>query len=394
MGAIHAGEARDGTYCVLVSRISVAAVHDRPRRGAARAAHDGLVRNVAKAHQGSEAVGAADGLSFTFRGVRQALRCAVAVQQALSPTGGGEQPPRLGLHVGEMTVCNGVLEGPVLALATELAMVARGGEILVSSLVREIARDSLELQFEEAREVKLPGSAGHLVAHSVCWGEGSMPRLRVVIADDAALVRDGVAALLRESGVEVVATAGDAGELYEAVGRHRPDVALIDIRMPPSYTDEGLAAAEHIRAAFPGVGVLVLSQHLDARYALRVSQANPASTGYLLKDRVTDSQVLLGALRRIAAGGCVIDESIAEGLVVRASALARLDELTERERGVLALIAEGLSNRAIAERLVVTPKTVETHIGQIFLKLGLREASGEDRRVAAVLAFLQVDQPG
>jgi DNA-binding NarL/FixJ family response regulator len=215
-----------------------------------------------------------------------------------------------------------------------------------------------------------------------------------VIADDAALVRDGVAALLRENGVEVAATAGDAGELYEAVVSHRPDVALIDIRMPPSFTDEGLVAAEHIRSAFPGVGVLVLSQHLDARYALRVSEASPASTGYLLKDRVSDSRVLLEALRRIAAGGCVIDGSIAESLVARASALARLDELTDRERGVLALIAEGLSNRAIAERLVVTPKTVETHIGQVFLKLGLHDASGEDRRVAAVLAFLRADQPG
>ena len=135
--------------------------------------------------------------------------------------------------------------------------------------------------------------------------------------------------------------------------------------------------------------MLVLSQHLDARYALRVAEANPARTGYLLKDRVTDSRVLFDALERIAAGGCVIDAAVAEGLVSRASALARIDELTDREREVLALVAEGLTNRAIAERLVVTQKTVETHIGQIFLKLGLRDAEGEDRRVAAVLAYLQ-----
>lgn len=333
-------------------------------------------------------------MSFTFRGVRQAVSCAIAIQQVLSHAEGSEPRPRVGVHVGEMTVRDGVLEGPALALAAQLATVARGGQILVSGLVRELARDFGELCFEEPREVKLPGLAGHLVVHSVWWEEGRVPRLRVVIADDAALVRDGVAALLRENGVEVAATAGDAGELYEAVVSHRPDVALIDIRMPPSFTDEGLVAAEHIRSAFPGVGVLVLSQHLDARYALRVSEASPASTGYLLKDRVSDSRVLLEALRRIAAGGCVIDGSIAESLVARASALARLDELTDRERGVLALIAEGLSNRAIAERLVVTPKTVETHIGQVFLKLGLHDASGEDRRVAAVLAFLRADQPG
>jgi DNA-binding NarL/FixJ family response regulator len=394
MRPLHAQDARDGTYSVLVSEIDVGGIHDQARRQVARGAHDERVRGVADAHQGSETAGTAGGLGFSFRSVRQGLRCAIAVQQAFSGIPEQESRPRVGLHVGEMTVIHGVLEGPVLAFATQLAMVAHSGEILVSGLARELARDSQELAFEEGQEVKLPGLGGHLTVHSLSWGDGSLLRLRVVLADDAALVRDGVAALLRESGVEVVATAGDAGELYEAVGRHRPDVALIDIRMPPSYTDEGLVAAEHIRATFPGVGVLVLSQHLDARYALRVSQANPASRGYLLKDRVTDSQVLLGALRRIATGGCVIDESIAEGLVVRASALARLDELTERERAVLALIAEGLSNRAIAERLVVTPKTVETHIGQIFLKLGLREAFGEDRRVAAVLAFLQVDQPG
>jgi DNA-binding NarL/FixJ family response regulator len=215
----------------------------------------------------------------------------------------------------------------------------------------------------------------------------------VVIADDAALVRDGVAALLRDRGVEVVGTASDSTGLDEEVARHRPDVALVDIRMPPTFTDEGLVAAERIRARFPEVGVLVLSQHLDARYALRVAQASPARTGYLLKDRVTDSRVLFDALERIADGGCVIDAAVAEGLVARASALARIEELTEREREVLGLVAEGRSNRAIAERLVVTQKTVETHIGQIFLKLGLRDVQGEDRRVAAVLTYLRAAQP-
>jgi DNA-binding NarL/FixJ family response regulator len=206
-------------------------------------------------------------------------------------------------------------------------------------------------------------------------------------------VREGVAALLRDHGVEVAATAADAAGLYEAVARHLPDVALVDIRMPPTFTDEGLVVAERIRAGFPGVGVLVLSQHLDARYALRVADASPARTGYLLKDRVSDPRVLFEALERIGAGGCVIDEAVAEGLVARASALARIDELTEREREVLALVAEGRSNGAIAERLVVTPKTVETHIGQIFLKLGLRDVEGEDRRVAAVLAYLRAARP-
>src|SRR5262249_54852960 len=184
-----------------------------------------------------------------------------------------------------------------------------------------------------------------------------------------------------------------AVELYPAVAGHLPDVALVDIRMPPTFTDEGLAAAERIRAGFPEVGVLVLSQHLDVRYAIRVAEGNPARTGYLLKDRVTDSRILFDALDRIAAGGCVIDQAVAEALVTRASALALIDQLTDREREVLALVAEGLTNRAIAERLVVTPKTVETHVGRIFLKLGLRELDREDHRVAAVLAYLRAAQP-
>src|SRR5262249_99892 len=274
-----------------------------------------------------------------------------------------------------------------------LGGVARGGQVVASAVVRELAGADPALHFGAGREVGLPGLSGRIVVHEVRWG-GQRRRLRVVIADDAALVRDGVAALLRDNDVEVLAAVADAGELHEAVARHVPAVARIDIRMPPAVTERGLGAAERIRVGFPEVGVLVLSQHLDARYAVRVAGASPARTGYLLKDRVTDSHVLFDALERIAAGGCVIDTAVAEGLMARASALARIDELTEREREVLALVAEGLSNRAIAEKLVVTQKTVETHIGQIFLKLGLRDVEGEDRRVVAVLTYLRAGHPG
>ena len=325
-----------------------------------------------------------DDRTVAFRSAAQAVQCAVELAQ--------ESPTAIGLHAGEIGGGDPHDARPVF-LAARLAALAREGQVLASALVRELVADDPDLRMGEAREVSLPGLAGRMTVHEVPWGERRRV-LRVVIADDAALVRDGVAALLRDHGVEVAATAGDAAELYEAVARHLPDVALIDIRMPPSFTDEGLMAAEQIRAGFPDVGVLVLSQHLDARYALRVSEGNPARTGYLLKDRVTDSRILLDAIERIAAGGCVIDQAVADGLMARASALARIDELTEREREVLALVAEGHSNRAIAERLVVTQKTVETHIGQIFLKLGLRVADGEDRRVAAVLAYLRAAQPG
>ena len=353
----------EGTYTVLVQRRRGACGRDRRRHGGV-------------------AVG---DRALAFRSAAKAVRCAVAIEEAAGPP--------IGLHAGEIGPGEAVAARPVV-LAARLASLAREGQALASTLVRELAAGDPGLRFGGAREVSLPGLAGRMTVHEVRWGEQRRRALRVVIADDAALVRDGVAALLRDHGVEVAATAGDAAGLYEAVARHLPDVALVDIRMPPTFTDEGLVAAERIRAGFSDVGVLVLSQHLDARYALRVAERNPARTGYLLKDRVTDSRILVDALERIAAGGCVIDPAVAEGLVTRASALARIDELTEREREVLALVAEGLTNRAIAERLVVTQKTVETHIGQIFLKLGLRDVEGEDRRVAAVLAYLRAAQPG
>ena len=367
----------DGTYTVLVAE----------REGSGGRA-TGEWHELVGRHGGVELGAAAIGLAAAFRSATAAVRCAVAVQEAQ------EVPSELalGIQTGELDAA-AIESARSVGQAARLAGLAGGGQVLASALVRQLAGDDPDLHFGEARDVSLPGLAGRIAVHEVRWGARRKRALSVVIADDAALVRDGVAALLRDHGVEVAALASDAAELREAVARHRPDVVLVDIRMPPSFTDEGLVAAERIRVGFPEVGVLVLSQHLDVRYALRVAEASPRRTGYLLKDRVTDSRVLFDALERIADGGCVIDPAVAEGLVARASALARIEELTQREREVLALVAEGRSNRAIAERLVVTQKTVETHIGQIFLKLGLREAQGEDRRVAAVLAYLRASQP-
>jgi DNA-binding NarL/FixJ family response regulator len=368
---------QDGTYTVLVA--------ERKSSGTptTRDWHELVDR-----HGGVELEATATGLAAAFRSATAAVRCAVAIQEVQ----GSPSELAAGIHTGELRAAAHATARSVVQ-AARLAELAVAGQVLASTLVRQLIGDDPDLHFGEERDVNLPGLAGRIAVHEVRWGARRKRALRVVIADDAALVRDGVAALLRDHGVEVAATASDSAELREAVARHRPDVALVDIRMPPSFTDEGLVAAERIRAGFPEVGVLVLSQHLDVRYALRVAEASPGGTGYLLKDRVTDSRVLFDALERIADGGCVVDAAVAEGLVARASALARIEELTEREREVLALVAEGHSNRAIAERLVVTQKTVETHIGQIFLKLGLREAQGEDRRVAAVLAYLHASQP-
>jgi DNA-binding NarL/FixJ family response regulator len=213
--------------------------------------------------------------------------------------------------------------------------------------------------------------------------------MRIVIADDEMLLREGVARLLADAGFDVVGKATDARELMRAVRLTGPDVAIIDIKMPPTHTDEGLVAAREIRSAHPGVGVLVLSHYLESVYAMRLLEEHPERVGYLLKERVSDIAVLADALRRIAEGECVLDPTIVRRLVNRPREHSPLDDLTERERQVLELIAAGHSNQAICDRLFVSPKTVETHIHQIFQKLELTESPHSHRRVLAVLAFLR-----
>ena len=213
--------------------------------------------------------------------------------------------------------------------------------------------------------------------------------MRVVIADDSVLLREGLARVLTEGGFEVVAQAADADELRQAVRRFKPDVAIIDVRMPPTHTDEGARAAVEIRAEQPEVGVLVLSQVIEAAHALRLFSERPDGFGYLLKDRVLEIDDFLDSVRRVGRGGTAIDPEVIGQLVGRRREDDPLEELTPREREVLGLMAEGLSNRGICEKLVVSPKTVETHVNSIFLKLGLLPAPDEHRRVLAVLTFLR-----
>jgi serine/threonine-protein kinase len=214
--------------------------------------------------------------------------------------------------------------------------------------------------------------------------------LRLVLADDSMLLREGIARLLTESGFEIVGQAGGADELVAAVRRHRPDVAIIDIRMPPDHTDEGLRAAEAIRAEHgTEVGILVLSQYVETSFALRLVADGVGGVGYLLKDRVDDLADFADAIRRIARGGSVIDPEVVARLVGSRRTRVPLDDLTVREREVLALIAEGRSNQAIGDRLFLAPKTIEAHIASIFSKLGLLPAPDDHRRVLAVLAHLR-----
>jgi serine/threonine-protein kinase len=213
--------------------------------------------------------------------------------------------------------------------------------------------------------------------------------VRVVIADDAPLIREGVARLLAENGVEVVDQVGDADALLTRVRDLRPDVALVDIRMPPTHTDEGLRAAREIRTRYSDTAVLVLSQHLELDYALRLVEEKPERVGYLLKERVGRIDQLLDAVRRVAAGECVVDRAVVDELLARQRRVDPLEELTQREREILALMAEGRSNQGISRALWLSPKTVETHIRSAFAKLGIQEAPENNRRVLAVLAYLR-----
>ena len=213
--------------------------------------------------------------------------------------------------------------------------------------------------------------------------------MRVVVADDVMLTREGIVRLLRDAGIDVVAEAEDAEALLREVRKEQPDVAVVDIKMPPTHTNEGLVAAQAIRADHPETGVLVLSQYVEPSYAMRLIQDHPERVGYLLKERVFDIAIVVDALRRIVDGETVIDPTIVARLLGRRRRAGPLEGLTGREREVLGLVAEGMSNRAIAARLFVTERTVEAHIGQCFLKLGLRDDPTAHRRVLAVLAFLR-----
>jgi DNA-binding NarL/FixJ family response regulator len=212
--------------------------------------------------------------------------------------------------------------------------------------------------------------------------------MRVVIADDEVLLREGLERLLTEAGFEVTGKVGNPDELLRKVRLTRPDVAIVDIKMPPTHTDEGLEAAQQIRVTYPQTAVLVLSHYLDSRYATRLIEQHPGGVGYLLKERVSDLALLTDALARLHDGECVIDPTIVSRLMHRSQA-SPLDELTDRERDVLVLIAEGRSNKAICDRLYLSPKTVEGHVKHIFQKLDISDSVDDHRRVLAVIAYLR-----
>lgn len=213
--------------------------------------------------------------------------------------------------------------------------------------------------------------------------------MRVVVAEDSLLFREGLVRLVEDAGLEVVAQTEDAEQLMKAVDRDRPDLAIVDVRMPPTHTDEGLQAAADLRSRQPPLNVMVLTHHVETHAAMHLLRDNPSGVGYLLKDRVTDLAEFVDAVRRVGSGGSVIDPEVVAILLDRRRAHDPVSELTEREREVLALVAEGRSNQAIGDQLFISPRTVESHVSSILTKLGLLPSAEDDRRVLAVLTYLR-----
>jgi DNA-binding NarL/FixJ family response regulator len=337
-----------------------------------------------------------------FDSPRGAIAAACALQARFVSTAIGDADLPLlvgiGLDVGEAVPVEGGYRGAALNLAARLCSLAAPGEILASTTTRQLAGPLDDISYEDRGRTRLKGITDPVPVVRVRAHDDVSARLasrdlraamRVAVADDSVLLREGVVRVLKESGFVVTAQAGDADELLAFVTADPPDVVVTDIRMPPTNTDEGLRAAHTIRELLPDVGVLLLSQYVETDFAVELVSSGAARLGYLLKDRVANVQEFTDAVRRVGAGGSVIDPEVVSRLVERPRRESPLQELTVREREVLSLMAQGRSNVGISEQLVLSTKSVEGHVRNIFGKLGLANEPDDHRRVLAVLTFLR-----
>jgi DNA-binding NarL/FixJ family response regulator/class 3 adenylate cyclase len=391
-----------------------------------------LVREAVESHSGYEVDCRADEFFIAFGRAHDALEAALAAQNAFDAhqwPDGTRVRIRMGVHTGEPVAADDTYYGLDVHRAARICSAGHGGQVLVSRTTRDLlegggrggfafvdlgehelagladqerlyqlAGDSLQSEFPPLRvahsqatepsPVDFPVPDEPPRANAVAEAPAATA-LRVVLADDSVLLREGVARLLEEAGFEVLAQSGNKEDLLRHVAMHKPDVAITDIRMPPTQTDEGLRAAQEIRERFPGVGVLVLSQYVEPAYALELLSESAEGVGYLLKDRVSDLEEFAGAVRRVGEGGSALDPAVVNQLVGRRRKADPIEELTAREREVLELMAEGRSNDAISKRLFITPRAVEKHVTSIFQKLRLTATPEDHRRVLAVLAFLR-----
>ncbi len=361
-----------------------------------------LLREEIAGNGGTEVDATGDELSAVFEEAQPALTAALASQERLRDRAWPDEHSvrvRMGLHTGVPQLGEEGYTGLDVIRASRIAAAGHGGQILLSSTaapfisgveVRDLGTHRLQglPDLERIHQVLVDG-----LPRDFPPLRGTVSQLgdarRVVLADDSVLLREGVARLLEEAGFEVVAQSGTADDLLRHVAMHRPDVAVIDIRMPPTHTDEGLRAAQEIREKHPSVGVLLLSQYVEPGYAMALLETSAEGVGYLLKDRVADLEQFGTAVRRVADGGSALDPTVVSQLVGRKRRDDPVDKLTAREREVLEFMAEGRSNQAIAERMFVTLRAVEKHVTSIFTKLGLPASTDDHRRVLAVLAFLR-----
>jgi DNA-binding NarL/FixJ family response regulator/class 3 adenylate cyclase len=378
--------------------------------------HRRLVRGALEQHAGYEVDCRGDEFFLAFAAPADALAAATAIQRRHEShrwPGDRHVRVRIGIHTGRPAIEDDDYVGIDVHHVARLCSAGHGGQVLLSEAavdalgdvpVRDLGEhelkglDSPARIFQLMREDALSefpalrlGTALESDPQAEPVGATHKPRqqLRVAIAEDAVLLREGMARLLRETGFDVVGQSGTAEDLLLKVRSYSPDVVIVDIRMPPTQTDEGLRAAREIREKHPGVGVLVLSQHVEPDYALELLSESAEGVGYLLKDRISDIDEFAASVRRVAEGGSALDPALVTRLVGRRRNRGPLDDLTAREREVLELMAEGRSNQAIGERLFITGRAVEKHIGSIFRKLGLTPADEDHRRVLAVLTFLR-----
>jgi DNA-binding NarL/FixJ family response regulator/class 3 adenylate cyclase len=364
--------------------------------------HRRLFRDAVEAEGGHVVDHRGDEFFVVFEEARRAADAAAAAQRAFAEHSwpdGVDLRVRMGMHTGEPNLRDDAYFGLDVHRAARIAQAGSGGQVLLSERTRDAIDTSHEL--EDLGEHELPGldKPERLFQLRVSGLPSNFPPLstarrgfrgmRVVLADDSVLLREGIARLLEDAGFEVVAQSGTADDLLRHVGMHKPDVALVDIRMPPTQSDEGLRAAQQIRERWPDTGVLVLSQYVEPTYAMELLGENAEGVGYLLKDRVSDVDEFAAAVRRVGEGGSALDPAVVSQLVGRRRRDDPLEDLTPREREVLELMAEGRSNQAIAERMVITLRAVEKHVTSIFGKLRLSATSEDHRRVLAVLTYLR-----
>jgi DNA-binding NarL/FixJ family response regulator/class 3 adenylate cyclase len=356
-----------------------------------RQAHFATLRELVEAHHGEVVKTLGDGIMARFGLATQALDCAVAAQQRLSLKQGHVSLAgiRAGVSAGEVSWDGGDCHGPAVVEAARLCALAKPGRVFAARVVRLLVGPGPAHAFAELGSHTLKGLPGEVQVDEVLWTPPEAAAPRVLLADDAVVVRHGLARVLEDAGCHVVGQASDPDQLLQLTAELLPDVVVTDIRMPPLFKLEGLEAALEIRRRFPQVGVLVLSQHLETEYATDLLAGDAGGVGYLLKERIGAVDTFTDAVRRVGAGGTAIDPEIVAVLMGRERAGTPVGSLSELDRDILAMLAQGLSSVGIGQRLAIDTEIVESHLADVFATLGLPAERDDDRRTQSVVRYFE-----